>query len=62
MLLGGVDVSKLSIYDAHQYCESLRFLSEIKEDAFFTETMKTLTESMNTKYEPPKPITLNDLK
>lgn len=60
--LGAIDVSKLSVSEAHQYCEALRFLSDIKDDAFFSEAMNTLKESMNTKWEPPKPVTLNDLK
>lgn len=61
--LGEIDVSKLSIYDAHQYCEALHFLDKIKEtDTLYIDAMKSLTEQMKTPYQPPKPTTLNDLK
>lgn len=60
--LGEVDVSKLSIVDVRNYCESLKFLSDVKDDAVFAETMKSLTEQMHKGWEPPKPTTLSDLK
>lgn len=60
--LGEVDVSKLGVFDARNYCESLKFLSEVKDDAFFEKTMKSLTAQVQSGWNGPKVQTLNDLK